>query len=469
MNNEIFLINNNVKNSTDISVNPAWAIGVFASLVVFILLISILKKIYVYFVHKKRYFVIPHVSVKGMTNIAMVIAMAVSLIIIIMAITGGLAGVLFRSYPGTRVSIEIILVKISGLLFGPIIGLVSGAAIDLLAVTLSAGFFHYGYFMAAMLTGLLAGSLRSVINLSKVSKRKDLILVICLTLFVIVSIIISISSFAAIPGLTEIGFVLKLPGTPIDIHLSEVQFFLLIIGTSLIVILTIWIIFIIKYFYSKNHNFNISNLTYKQYKHGNHKSSILLILKNNWYEPLVTTITLAFSVGLLVNVLFLPIFDAQITGQTYTFWVLFRFLILFVLFAIDVIVIYPILLIVTPIVKYNYQDELVEDLDILVKYETWNFKETESDMFEKEIVECSKSLLFSLSDKQLEELSKDFNEIIHSFENVSKIDTTNLEPCNYPISISIHKLREDEVNNDLNYVDIMQCPEKVENNLVKVY
>ena len=462
--NQIF-----AKQTDTIQVSPTYAIMIFGFLFGATILLLFFKKIYFYFVHKKRYYIIPRVSVQGMTNIAMTIAMAVSIIIIIMAITGGVASVIFRSYPGTRVTIEVILVKISGLLFGPIVGMVSGACIDLLAVALSAGFFHYGYFLAAMLTGLIAGVIRTLITTTKLSKHRDLLLSISSSFFLIISTVIVISVFASIPQLSELGFVVSLPGLINNIQLTELQFFIALISASAFFIVIIWILYIVQHIRNKHYNFSLTNFKYKSYKHGNHNNRIWLIVRNNWYTSLVSTITLAASAGLIVNVLFLPIFDAQITSQPYTFWVILRFIVMFVLIILDILVIYPVLLIIGPIVKYNYEDELVEDLSISAYYETWNSRGVIMSVSEKVIIECSKSLLFSLNEKQLKELTYEFNDIIGQFEKVTKISTEGLKPCHYPIPISLHNLREDEIQRSTNVSDIMQCPEQVENNLVKVY
>jgi LytS/YehU family sensor histidine kinase len=59
------------------------------------------------------------------------------------------------------------LIKVGGLLFGPIIGVFIGAATDLLSIALTAGMFHYGYFIAAMMYGLLAGIVKSILNITK--------------------------------------------------------------------------------------------------------------------------------------------------------------------------------------------------------------------------------------------------------------------------------------------------------------
>jgi hypothetical protein len=42
-----------------------------------------------------------------------------------------------------------------------------GGVTDLLSVALTAGMFHYGYFIAAILYGLLGGVIRSIINVTK--------------------------------------------------------------------------------------------------------------------------------------------------------------------------------------------------------------------------------------------------------------------------------------------------------------
>jgi LytS/YehU family sensor histidine kinase len=53
------------------------------------------------------------------------------------------------------------------LLFGPIIGIFIGAATDLLSIALTAGMFHYGYFIAAMMYGLLSGIVKTILNITR--------------------------------------------------------------------------------------------------------------------------------------------------------------------------------------------------------------------------------------------------------------------------------------------------------------
>lgn len=450
--------------------SSTFAISIFFIMVAVVLFFTIFKKFYFYFIRRKRYYVIPRVSVYGMTNIAMVIAIAVSIIILIMAVTGGIASVLFRVYPGTRVTIEIILVKIAGLLFGPIIGLVSGAIIDALAVALSAGFFHYGYFIAAILTGMLSGLLRVAITTSKIGKRKDLFLSIYSSIFMIVSAAITIGVISGIGGIAQNGLELAITGTGIDIFLSTPDFFYIIVGFTILVILFIWLIYIIWSYKSKRYYYPLTNFTYKQYKHANHKSQFRISVHQNSFNALISVVVLASSSALITNILFLPIFDSEITAQPYTFWLLFRTIVAPFLILLDIIVIYPVLLVISPIIKYNYEDELVEDLKQPIFYDTWNIYEGDKmEITKEEIIACSEALLFKPDEKQLEKLKTEFSEILIQFEKVASIDTENVKQLDYPIDVSCNKFREDVVCDPVNASDIMSCPKETVNNLVKVF
>ena len=96
---------------------------------------------------KKRFYILPKVGIKGIASIAMVIAISISIIILLTVITADIMGVVFRAWPGTRITIEGMLIKIGGLMFGPFLGIFIGALTDLLSVALTAGVFHYGYLM----------------------------------------------------------------------------------------------------------------------------------------------------------------------------------------------------------------------------------------------------------------------------------------------------------------------------------
>ncbi|WP_052663501.1 hypothetical protein [[Mycoplasma] testudinis] len=452
------------------SANSSFALSIFGILLALVLVFTFAKKVYFFVVRKQRYFVIPRVSVYGMTNIAIIIAIAVSIIILIMAVTGGLASVLFRAYPGTRVTIEIILVKIAGLLFGPIIGVVSGAIIDILTVALSGGFFHYGYFIAAIITGLLSGLLRVVITTSKVGRLKDLFLAIYASLFMIASAAVVIILISQIKQIGDGGLVFNIPGLNIDVTLSLNHFFYIIIGFTIFILAIIWLMFIVWFYKSKRYYYPLTHFTYKRIKHPNHKNRLWLNARKNWYNSLVSVIVLAASATLIMNILFLPIFDAEITAQPYTYWLLFRTIIAApALFVIDIIVIYPVLLVISPIIKYNYEDELVEDLKTPLFNETWKSLNEATPLISKEqIKNYSKTLLFEPDEKQLTALENEFSEILNQFETVAEIDTTDFATLDYPIPTPEKNLREDKVNLTDELSDIMSCPKNVQDGLVKV-
>jgi LytS/YehU family sensor histidine kinase len=111
----------------------------------------------------------------------MIISISISIVLLLVLSTAGLMGTLFKVYPGLRVTVESVMIKIGGLLFGPIIGLFIGAVTDILDVLLTAGMFHYGYFIAAIAYGFISGLIRSVINASKNSDAK---FVIYISLFI---------------------------------------------------------------------------------------------------------------------------------------------------------------------------------------------------------------------------------------------------------------------------------------------
>jgi hypothetical protein len=147
------------------------AIIILSSIIAAFFILLIVKKIYFRYKYNKRYYLFPKISISGITNIAMIIAIATAIIILLTIISSGLFGILFRAYPSFRVNIEAILVKIGGLIFGPVLGIFIGAFTDILTVLLTAGMFHYGYFVACIMYGFISGLLKSVINLT-INKNK---------------------------------------------------------------------------------------------------------------------------------------------------------------------------------------------------------------------------------------------------------------------------------------------------------
>lgn len=60
-------------------------------------------------------------------------------------------------WPSLRIAIGGLPVKITGYIFGPIVGMMTGAVSDLLTFAFRPTFFHYGYILALMLMGMIPG------------------------------------------------------------------------------------------------------------------------------------------------------------------------------------------------------------------------------------------------------------------------------------------------------------------------
>jgi amino acid permease len=58
------------------------------------------KKIYYYVKFRKRFYIFPKIDSKGIANVAMIISISISIIILLTVLTAGLMGILFRAYPG---------------------------------------------------------------------------------------------------------------------------------------------------------------------------------------------------------------------------------------------------------------------------------------------------------------------------------------------------------------------------------
>jgi LytS/YehU family sensor histidine kinase len=152
--------------------NLAQSILIFLAFVLAVFIILTCKKIYFRIKYSKRYYIFPKIDIKGIANISMVISIAIAIILLLTVVTGGLMGIVFRVYPGFRVTIEGILIKIGGLIFGPVVGLFIAALTDILSILLTAGMFHYGYFIAALAYGVLSGLVKTSLNMSKNNEVK---------------------------------------------------------------------------------------------------------------------------------------------------------------------------------------------------------------------------------------------------------------------------------------------------------
>ncbi len=300
---------------------------IFVAFFASVLFCSGVKKVYYYFFKKRKYYIFPKTSVKGISAIAMTVSLSVAVLILITIITSNAMAILFRAFPGTRITIEAILIKIGGLLFGPFIGMFIGGITDLLTIALTAGIFHYGYFIAALTFGLVGGLVRTIINYSKNNITKLTIMSIASLLVMCISVVLFM--YFTIPTDLEINFTFI-----INFSFYSWHFMVFIISLTLIAVLLI----IVFYFLSRRN-------------------------KNGWYAKHIMTfiavITLVFLTEIFVNVFMLPVFDADLSTLSYFQWIAIRSLLFVPMVIFNIFVIWPIFEIVKPLVKYDYMDDVI--------------------------------------------------------------------------------------------------------------
>lgn len=307
-------------------------VAIFASFVSLVFLGLFAKKMYYRFYLHKRFFIIPRVSSKGIANIGMILALSISVVLILILITANAASLVFRLWAGTRVLIEGILIKIGGLLFGPIIGMCLGLAVDLLTITYSGGIFNFGYLMAAVLFGLIGGLIRMLLSSTKSNEFKFTVW------SSIISILVVAGSLTPIILSDQDVFFLSFFG--VDINISKMIIFIILVLTPVVGLIVMWICYYIQF---------------KQLKKDP--------AAKRWYKnfaPVLITILLS---EIVINVVMMPFFDAQLSTLTYDAWFAIRLLLLVPMVVINVIIILPVYSIINPIITYRYEDELVEDMD----------------------------------------------------------------------------------------------------------
>lgn len=330
---------------------PSDAIIIFFAFFIVLLSVAIIKKIFYYFKFKKRYFIFPRPSIQGITNIAMVTALSVAVLLLLTFITSNAFSVMFRAFPGSRVTIEGILIKIAGLLFGPFLGMLVGALTDILSIIMTAGIFHYGYFIAAIGFGLMSGLIRSIFTYS--GKNKFMYAIMATVVMVVTAIIALIFTYTFIDphGIQQLIIPIIIP----EIIPRESVIYIFV-SFSLLVILIIWFLF----FFNKK-------LQDKRLLLPTNKKS-LTSRKNrrrkDYFENFCLVLICVTVTELVINILMMPAFDADLSTLKYGDWLTIRILLFFPMIIFNFVIIYPVYTIVWPLVKWDYKKELVEDYSI---------------------------------------------------------------------------------------------------------
>nr|WP_054173805.1 Asp-tRNA(Asn)/Glu-tRNA(Gln) amidotransferase subunit GatC [Mycoplasmoides pneumoniae] len=402
------------------------------------------------------------IGVGNITTIAMIIAVAVSIVLVLMALAGGLAAALFRGYPGFRVTLELILVKISGLLFGPIVGIFSAATIDFLTVIFSGGVFNVGYVLGAILTGMIAGILREVLISTALLHNRNLsdfaYLVLSIGMVIAAFLITQFFVLGISNNLKEIKgdeeFRLKFNAPSIVFELSLTQYANILLYFTIAIVIAMLVLYIVWLVKQRHLSFEHSRFFYRSYKHANHQFTLFVLTKENWFYLILNVITLASTSLLMINIAFIPIFDTQTTGQTYEFWLLARLLFAPVIFLLDIIVIYPILLLLTPLMLKGFKTAVSKNQRKTLKQSFTDLqsvvlpiinKRKHQQLRQEELKRLARATHFDLTEGEMEKLLVEFKTITQSFDRVMNIDTTSVEPMYAPFNTSPTPLRKDKV------------------------
>ena len=302
----------------------------------FLLLILISKKLYFRFKLKKVFYIIPRLSTTGIASVGMILSLSITVMLLLITFSAGIFSLVFRLWAGTRIIFEGILIKIGGLMFGPIIGICLGAAIDLLTITYTGGIFHYGYFISAILFGLFGGLIRMIITSQKSSTNLRFCLFSSLFTLLIVGVSAFIIWYSNIDNVS-LQYVVSIMSIDISISLETIISLIIVIPCSGLVIL--WLCYFInRYQLKKNPD------------------------KKDWFIYFAPVFIVVMVTEVVVNVVFMPTFDATISPLGYQAWLAIRLLLLCPMILLNVIIILPIYKIINPLMKYKYEDELVADI-----------------------------------------------------------------------------------------------------------
>lgn len=311
---------------------------IFIAFLIVVLVFFLIRKIYYAIRYKKRFFIIPRVGIKGITSIAMVISISITVIILLTIASANILGVIFRAWPGTRVTIEGILIKIGGLLFGPIIGMFIGGLTDLLTVALTAGVFHYGYLIASMAYGLIGGIIKMALSSTK--KREYMFAILVTLISAVIAALVGWYldvATSSIYSFEMFGVAIKIP--------KQLMIGLLV-SFILSSIIVVWMSYLIRTIMIKKNK-----------------------MKKNQPNVLAPTIVAIILCEAVVNVLMMPSFDAELSSLTYLQWLTIRSLLFLIMIFINFAIIYPIFKIVVPLINYDYTKELVEPKSVPIYVE----------------------------------------------------------------------------------------------------
>jgi hypothetical protein len=256
--------------------------------------------------------------------------------------------------------------------------------------------FHYGFFIAAVAYGLLAGIVREILNWNR---NKQVWFSLCSTLLIVLCLVATTIFLKTYnPGLD--GFQIELFNQAM--HIKWWALSLILGGICFVCLTVLWVC--MAFFYRPQLAYTWSYLTYwfgakwrsdyyrKRLIHGKDKqktadNQLLWYTKNNenikrlkfncdqkymiankqkdswitYFGPVLITILVC---ELLINVFLLPVFDVSLSGIPYSTWLAIRVCLTAVTIPVNILIIYPVYRIVAPSMRYNYKADTTEGLSV---------------------------------------------------------------------------------------------------------
>ena len=370
---------------------------IFVAFFLVVVIVSIIKKLYYRFRWHKRYYIIPRVGIRGITSIAMTIALTVAIILVLAFLTAGLLAILFRAYPGWRIVIEQFLIQLGGLLFGPFIGLIIGALTDLLTVALTSGMFHYGYFIICMAYGLIGGLISSLLNNRKKYNLVSFSLWSTIIMAVLTAAYCLYIRFRGVDVYTISVFAL-------DLSIGKYIIIWIVSGFMVLSAAVVWIILgicrhediklqILKMHYNVAYNQRAAlyrssmkmwhyseNSVWRQTSWYARNATKMYRLKGkieqlslkakslegdqHWYDSFIPTIVVCSIAQLVCNCFMLPYFDVQFSAIDLNQWIALRSLLFPFLLALNLLIIFPSYMAIKKLISYDYRSDELENINV---------------------------------------------------------------------------------------------------------
>lgn len=92
----------------------------------------------------------------------------------------------------------------------------------------------------------------------------------------------------------------------------------------------------------------------------------------DWYVILTSVIMIAIVLQVVIDIFMLPVFDVQISPISYQQWFAMRFIVAFPFILFNVLVLFLVYWVISPIISYEYIHDMVENINTPYFVHTFN-------------------------------------------------------------------------------------------------